>query len=227
MMPPEAGWPVSIITKVRLELSLLQGAVSMSEEQASSKLPGVLGAVLDLSAKLPPPLAYGLGAIVALVVLAGLRAADIPISVIIVLSLIFLSALVSFVYLDARHCERLMPVNEVFREIKNSFERKTFNEPIHKCLDQKWIDRYRGACETHVLIARYRESIDAGGTEEQKNYFSKLLGEVDGYRMVMADRLLKAIEFERGADGTPLIPENVKRPCEERREAINALRQKL
>lgn len=68
---------------------------------------GILNKILGLSAKLPAPLAYGGLVVVAIVGFAVLQRREIPGEVIVLLAIVYLSALVAFVYSDARQRKQL------------------------------------------------------------------------------------------------------------------------
>lgn len=199
----------------------------MDEKTEKSGLTGVLNAILGLSAKLPAPLAYGLGVSVTIVVLAVLQAQGVSNNLIVLLAIVVLAALVAFVYLDTKKREQAKPINEVISDIEKAFSRKTFTEPLRECSRQNWVDRYRGTCETYDTLILYRNNVEMTGTDELKSAFMKLLREVDGYRDDMAAHLLKELEFPRAENGYLIIPQDIEKPCEEHREAIEALLRKL
>ena len=199
----------------------------MDEKTEKSGLTGVLNAILGLSAKLPAPLAYGLGVSVTIVVLAVLQAQGVSNNLILLLAVVILSALVAFVYLDAKQRQQAKPIYEVVSDIEKAFSRKTFTEPLRECARQNWVDRYRGTCETYDALSLYRNNIEVTGSDELKSAFKKLLREVDGYRDDLAAHLLKELEFPRAENGHLVIPQEIEKPCEEHRKAIEALLRKL
>jgi succinate dehydrogenase flavin-adding protein (antitoxin of CptAB toxin-antitoxin module) len=196
---------------------------SMDEKRIDSKTSGILDGLVNLSAKLPAPLAYGLGVTVAVVILAVLLRGGVQDSIVALIAVAIVSALVAFVYLDARHRQRLAPLEEVIPKIKGGFARKTFTEPLRECSRQSWIDRYRGACETFILLRLYRDNVEAKGSERQKAVFKQLLEEVDSYREDLAAHLLDEHKFPQAADGILSIPPAVEEPCEKHRKAARDL----
>jgi hypothetical protein len=199
----------------------------MSADQDDSKMPDVLKNLLKLSAGLPPALAYGLGFAVAVVVIVALHGGGVPNSVVGLLSLIFLAALVAFVYMDSRFRERFTPVSAAFSKIKQGLNRNTINEPLRECGDQSWTNRFGGACEAHAFILRYQDSIEAQGSATEISIYNQLLEELKRYRIDLAAALLTEARFTKGDDGKLLIPPAIETPCEEHRVSIKELLSKL
>lgn len=199
----------------------------MDEKTDKLGLTGVLNAILRLSARLPPPLAYGLGVCVTIVVLVVLKIQDVPNNLVYLLAAVILSALVAFVYLDAKQRAHAKPIEDVVSEVERAFSRKTFSEPLRECSRQNWVDRYRGTCETYDTLTLFRNNIEVTGSAELRSSYEKLLQEVDGYRDDVAAHLLKELKFEQAENGQLNIPQEIEEPCEKHRKAIVALLRKL
>jgi hypothetical protein len=109
---------------------------------------------------------------------------------------------------------------------------KTFDEAMHSCKDQGWVDRYARAKRTRDELMEARGAIEGPLTNVQKEQLQELLSELDGYLRVLR-RVVRDVQFpvsDAGVDFSqspavaPLSPESwIPKEAEQRRQRIRQL----
>jgi hypothetical protein len=74
-------------------------------------------------------------------------------------------------------------IDEVFEGLEALFHRKTFDEPIHDCLDQTWLARYDGARETLSKLGARQVTVRGACRPYVADVFDALIAEVKAYAM--------------------------------------------
>lgn len=94
-------------------------------------------------------------------------------------------------------------LHQIVPAIEEWFRRKTFDEPLHHCMDQSWIERYAGAVETRQRLRSVAERVEAAGAGFAAEVFHGLLGAVDSYATAIRGLLLlERPPFPTAPDGT-------------------------
>lgn len=120
-----------------------------------------------------------------------------------------------------------VPVSELISDLAETFQRKTFNEPLHRCADRAWLARYEGARSTLEKLQPHRDQVKAACPPHERELFELLLRDLDGYGMALQALLLKPVEFELGSSGELQMDEGIKTCCEDRRLAIRSMAARL
>jgi hypothetical protein len=139
---------------------------------------------------------------------------------------------------------------ELLRELNGLFNRKTFRfEPLRRCPEQRWADRLDSAYQTEKVLREWERNVRDVARDKYQTYVD-LLKEVGSYCMQMGVLLFEpavdynrieghigkttfkaqlpaAIEFPRGSDKQPIIPDEVNNPIERHRKRAVALMNKL
>jgi hypothetical protein len=117
---------------------------------------------------------------------------------------------------------------ELIPDFEQLFERKTFNEPLDECSDQRWIDRYQGAKETARKLKSCQEQVKQNCRRDVCRLFLEMVGQLEGYAMDTCALLIQNKgPFSTGADGKLMIGPEIKTPCERRRLRIRRLIQDI
>jgi hypothetical protein len=116
-----------------------------------------------------------------------------------------------------------VPVRELIPDFESLFQRKTFHEPLYRCVDQAWLRRYDGARSTRERLFAHRDRVHAACAPHERGLFEMLLAELDAYSMAMQARLLPQTTFELGDEGELKIDPGVAACCEERRLAVRSI----
>jgi hypothetical protein len=120
-----------------------------------------------------------------------------------------------------------VPVGELISDFGQMFQRKTFNEPLHRCTDQAWLARYDGARHTREKLLQQSHQVKAACAPHERELFDLLLTELDGYAMALQGLLLKPAEFKLGRAGELEMDESIQNCCEDRRLAIRSIAARL
>jgi hypothetical protein len=118
---------------------------------------------------------------------------------------------------------RGVSVSEIVPEFAGLFGRKTFQEPLPDCANQRWLDRFAVARATHqalVQASRRVEDLSRPGTRE---LYRELVAAVDGYAMAMSGFLVTEKRFAFDDDGKLAAPKGAIAACELRRRRVNDL----
>ena len=104
------------------------------------------------------------------------------------------------------------------------FRRKTFEEPIQDCVDQRWLDRYRGVIETLLRIRERRPAIERACRSYVVELFHLLEQELDAYAMAISVLVRKGDSFALDGDGdVEIAPPGLLAACERRRRRVRDL----
>jgi len=120
-----------------------------------------------------------------------------------------------------------IPVSELIPDFASLFQRKTFNEPLHHCADQAWLNRHNGVRLTLESLSVYRARVRAACPRDEQDVFEMLLAELGGYEMAMGSLLLESKKFMLGKLGELEMEEGIRTCCEDRRLAIRSLASRL
>ncbi|HEX6731260.1 MAG TPA: hypothetical protein VF074_14645, partial [Pyrinomonadaceae bacterium] len=120
-----------------------------------------------------------------------------------------------------------IPVSKLISDLGQTFQRKTFNEPLHHCADQAWLARYQGAQLTREILLPRLAQVKAACPLHERELFELLLNELDGYAMALQALLLKPAEFELRTSGVLQMDEGIQTCCEDRRLAIKSIATRL
>ena len=118
-------------------------------------------------------------------------------------------------------------VTSIFDRFPQLFERKTFQEPLMDCADQRWLDRYAGARIARDEMERYKGRISAALPPGAQLAYDRLSSAVDSYAMAIGGLLIAEREFGRGTDGSLNDADGRLAVCERRRKAILAAYRRL
>ena len=114
-------------------------------------------------------------------------------------------------------------LEEVCPDFEKLFRRKTFEEPTHECVDQRWLERYEGARETLRAITERRRSVESACRGYAVELYRDLEAAVDSYAIAIS-LLADGPRFSLDDAGRVKIePVGVARACEERRRHIRRL----
>jgi hypothetical protein len=95
-----------------------------------------------------------------------------------------------------------IPVLDLIPDLESLFQRKTFNEPLHHCADQAWLNRHNGVRLTLESLSVYRARVRAACPPDEQDVFEMLLAELGGYEMAMGSLLLESKKFMLGNWGS-------------------------
>lgn len=113
--------------------------------------------------------------------------------------------------------------SEVAPGLADLFRRKTFLEPVQRCVAQSWLERYSGACSTLEALRRLQPRVHRQCRPYARILLEQLIQATDGYAMAMGALLLKEVEFNLDSQGELVVfPPGIQDACESRR--IEALR---
>ncbi|CAH2403126.1 toll/interleukin-1 receptor domain-containing protein [Mesorhizobium escarrei] len=115
----------------------------------------------------------------------------------------------------------------IFDRFPQLFERKTFQEPFHDCADQRWLDRYAGACIARDAMEKQRSRIATALPPGAQLAYDRLSAAVDSYAMAIAGQLLEEHRFGTDHQGRLNDVDGRLAVCERRREAIRAAYMRL
>ncbi|MCM3905675.1 MAG: hypothetical protein ND866_28615 [Pyrinomonadaceae bacterium] len=118
---------------------------------------------------------------------------------------------------------RALTVQELIPNLEGLFKRKTYNEPLAECKDQRWRARYDGARETLIELTRSMDKVREYTAPHMAEYYEELIQAVDGYCMEMGACLLKEQRFGKRKDGKLKIADAMLGTCERRRRKILGL----
>lgn len=120
------------------------------------------------------------------------------------------------------HINRISPltIHEVIPNLAGLFQRKTFNEPLDHCRDQRWRTRYDGARDTLIELRRSTDRVKEYTAPHVVDYYEELIQDLDGYCMAMETDLLKERQFRSLKNGNVKIDGAILGTCERRRRKI-------
>lgn len=118
-------------------------------------------------------------------------------------------------------------ITELVPGFAELFERKTFNEPLPDCTNQRWLDRFAAARAAHQMLTAASRSVDDLSRPGTRQLYHELIAAVDGYAMAMSGFLVHEKHFEFNDKGKLDAPEGAIAACELRRKRVNDLVAKL
>ena len=107
------------------------------------------------------------------------------------------------------------------------FERKTFNEPLPDCTNQRWLDRFAAARSAHQALTAASRNVDDLSGPGARQLYRELIAAVDAYAMAMSGFLVEEKHFKFDDDGKLDAPKGAIAACELRRKRVNELVAKL
>ncbi|HET8774016.1 MAG TPA: hypothetical protein VFP80_09505, partial [Thermoanaerobaculia bacterium] len=119
-----------------------------------------------------------------------------------------------------------VPVRELVPNLEALFQRKTFNEPLQRCVDQAWLRRYDGAQATLEQLRSHAARTGVCAPYERE-LFSMLVAELDAYAMGIHELLFTPKRFELGEEGELRLDPQVIACCEDRRLAVRSIAGRL
>jgi len=120
-----------------------------------------------------------------------------------------------------------VPLATLIADLQFSFQRKTFDEPLHACADQKWLARYEGVTVTLARLKQHQALVDAACAPHEQGLFRMLLSDLDRYAMGIQALLITPVKFPLGSQGTLLMDSGTQASCEDRRLAIKSVSSRL
>ena len=123
------------------------------------------------------------------------------------------------------HASRYRHVRDIVPGFESRFDRKTFREAAYDCVDERWLQRYRGVLETLVPLRNYLPTVEGQCHPNEASAFRDLLSELDRYAMVHDGTLL--MEKRLRLEGTSLVDRPEIRRPEERRIRVCRLASEL
>jgi hypothetical protein len=206
------------------------GETAAAQDPLTTALQGIFGPVLDVTKRLPAPLAYGLAIAVLIVVLAVLSKAAGALGgpLIWLLGIVVFLVLAAYVFTlwnsrsNAGESKTALfsdvRVNEVFQnlsalaaldritrdslltELRALFDRKTFTEPLRRCPNQVWTDRLDSCYQTVRVLLQFERKVKAIAPDLAARYI-ELRTEVDRYGMQMGACLFSPeVEYSKIED---------------------------
>jgi hypothetical protein len=103
------------------------------------------------------------------------------------------------------------------------FERKTFNEPLPDCTNQRWLERFAAARAAHQALTMATRRVDDLSRPGARQLYRELIAAVDGYAMAMSGFLVDEKHFEFDEAGKLDAPKGAIAACELRRKRVNDL----
>jgi hypothetical protein len=103
------------------------------------------------------------------------------------------------------------------------FERKTFQEPLPDCTNQRWLDRFAVARAAHQALSAASRTVDDLSRPGVRQLYRELVAAVDGYAMAMSGFLVAEKRFDFDDHGKLDAPKGAIAACELRRRRVNDL----
>jgi hypothetical protein len=101
------------------------------------------------------------------------------------------------------------------------FERKTFNEPLPDCTNQRGLERFAAARAAHPALTAASRRVDDLGRPGGRQLYRELIAAVDGYAMAMSGFLVDEKHFEFEKNGKLDAPKGAITACELGRKRVN------
>jgi len=201
------------------------GETAPAAQDLLTALRGIFGPILDVTKRLPAPLAYGLAIAVLIVVLAVLSRAAGALGrpLIWLLGIVVFLVLAAYVFTErnnrsaagasktalfsdtrvnevAQNLSALAALDRITRdslltELRALFDRKTFTEPLRQCPTQVWTDRLDSCYQTLRVLLQFERKVKSVAPDLAAQYI-ELRAEVDRYGMQMGACLFSpAVEY--------------------------------
>jgi hypothetical protein len=120
-----------------------------------------------------------------------------------------------------------VPIQQLLPKFERWFHRKTFDEPLQQCTDQNWLGRYDGARQTHDSLSEHLGLVRDACPRYQVDLYDQLLAAVESYEMDIRGLLFKTETFKLGDSGELDIEPKILRACENRRERIREIANRM
>lgn len=114
-------------------------------------------------------------------------------------------------------------IYEIVPGFAELFERKTFQEPLPDCTNQRWLDRFAVARAAHRELSAASRTVDDLSRPGVRQLYHELIAAVDGYAMAMSGFLVVEKHFDFDDNGKLDAPKGAIAACELRRRRINDL----
>jgi hypothetical protein len=114
-------------------------------------------------------------------------------------------------------------VTELIPRFTELFDRKTFNEPLPDCTNQRWLDRFAAARNAHTALREAAPLVDDLSRPGARRLFTDLITAVDGYAMAMSGFLVEEKHYGFDDQGKLGAPAGAIKACEERRKRVKNL----
>jgi len=114
-------------------------------------------------------------------------------------------------------------ITELVPGFAGLFNRKTFQEALPDCTNQRWLDRFAAARGAHTALMEAARLIDDRSRPGAKRLYRDLITAVDGYAMAMSGFLVEEKHFGFDDLGKLAAPAGAIKACEQRRRKVNDL----
>ena len=114
-------------------------------------------------------------------------------------------------------------IPDILPQFAGLFERKTFQEPLPDCTNQRWLDRFAVARATHEALNKARRAVEELSRPGTRRLYRELVAAVDGYAMAMSGFLVSEKHFDFDDAGKLGAPKGAIAACELRRKRVNDL----
>jgi hypothetical protein len=113
-------------------------------------------------------------------------------------------------------------------DARQAFRRKTFEEDVDRCMNQRWVERYVGVNKTLDLMKDYERALGAGrGVHPDLERLRKLIAGLEDYAMIIHGSMLVEPRYKIREDGTLDLPEGLALVTRERLGEIRTLVEEL
>jgi hypothetical protein len=99
----------------------------------------------------------------------------------------------------------------------------TFDEPVHQCMSQRWLDRHRGVSETREQIASAEPLVRAMCEAHHCELLRQLEAALKSYEDALGSLLMKQDRYPLSTDGALEIEGGAREACESRRLKVKAI----
>ena len=114
-------------------------------------------------------------------------------------------------------------ITELVPGFAGLFDRKTFQEALPDCTNQRWLDRFAAARGAHIALMEAARLVDDRSRPGAKRLYRDLIAAVDGYAMAMSGFLVEEKHFGFDDLGKLAAPAGAIKACEQRRRKVNDL----
>ena len=114
-------------------------------------------------------------------------------------------------------------ITELVPGFAGLFDRKTFQEALPDCTNQRWLDRFAAARGAHIVLMEAARLVDDRSRPGAKRLYRDLIAAVDGYAMAMSGFLVEEKHFGFDDLGKLAAPAGAIKACEQRRRKVNDL----
>lgn len=121
-----------------------------------------------------------------------------------------------------------VPLKEIVPDLEGMFRRKTFQERMHDCLSQNWIERYNGARDTQLTLKMHTGTVKQACRPFIADVFEALVTALDSYAMGLS-KMIGQPESRIDPESGTLVFDNpgLATACERQRMTIRRLVSRL